>query len=188
MRKLVMLNRTSLDGFFSGLNDEIDWFIHDHELDAAAHQLMNPNTLLMGRKTYEMFKGYWPHVLQDPQASSMDRMIAEELNAMRKIVFSKSLHTLDWQNAELATGNVVDTVRALKNNQGPDITIFGSGSIVQQLAAANLIDEYLVVLTPVILGKGRALFPDVDRASLALSSVQKFPSGNVLLHYAHQPV
>jgi dihydrofolate reductase len=88
MRKVVMLNRISIDGFFAGSNGEIDWFIHDPEVDQAAHEMMQPDTLLLGRLTYQMFESYWPPVARDPNASAEARATANELNQMAKVVFS----------------------------------------------------------------------------------------------------
>jgi len=182
MRKIVMLNRVSLDGFFAGPNGEIDWFIHDPEVDKAAHEMMAPDTLLMGRVTYQMFESYWPPVAADPNAPEGARILANELNQMTKVVFSRTLEDVSWENSKLVKGDVIREVKELKQGKGADITIFGSGSIVQQLANEGLIDEYLIIVTPVVLGNGKALFQDVKKFPLMLLETRNFPSGNVLLH------
>ena len=184
MRKVVMLNRVSIDGFFAGPNGEIDWFIHDPEVDQAAHAMMSPDTLLMGRVTYQMFESYWPLVARDPDAPKDARIVADELNQMNKVVFSNTLAEVTWVNSRLVRNDVVREVRQIKQGTGADITIFGSGTIVQQLAKENLIDEYLITLTPVVIGKGRPLFLDVKRMDLKLLETRAFVSGNLLLHYA----
>ncbi len=183
MRKIVVLNRMSLDGYFAGANGEMDWFIHDFAVDAAAHEMMKPDTLLMGRVTYGLFKAYWPQVKNDPNASKEALATANELDQMHKIVFSRTMDSVDWVNTKLVNSDVVGTVRALKQGAGPDITIFGSGSIVQPLANSGLIDEYLITLTPVVLGDGKALFKDMKHLDLELVEARNFNSGNVLLHY-----
>lgn len=183
MRKVVMLNRISIDGFFAGPNGEIDWFIHDPEVDKAAHELMRPDTLLLGRATYQMFESYWPHVAENPNASKGDRILADELNQMTKVVFSKTLKEVTWMNANLVKGGVTKEVKKLKQGSSADIAIFGSGAIVQQLANERLIDEYLLTVTPVVLGTGRPLFKDVQKIGLELLETRNFNSGNVLLHY-----
>ena len=104
MRKIVMLNRVSVDGFFAGPNGEIDWFIPAPEVDKAAHEAMSPDTLLFGRETYQMFESYWPHVADDPHVSKGDRVLARELSQMTKVVFSKTLKKTTWVNTQL-TGN-----------------------------------------------------------------------------------
>src|SRR5215216_997744 len=152
MRKIVMLNRISLDGFFAGPNGEIDWFIPDPEVDKAAHEMMRPDTLLLGRVTYQMFESHWPQVAKDPNAPEGARTTANELNQMTKMVFSRTLDDVTWENTKLVRGDVIKAVNDLKQGQGADITIFGSGTIVQQLADEGLIDEYLITLTPVVLG------------------------------------
>ncbi len=183
MRKVVMLNRISLDGFFAGPNGEIDWFIHDPDVDRAAHEMMHPDTVLFGRLTYQMFESYWPPVAQDPNAPKEARTLANELNQMTKVVFSNCLEAVAWVNSELVKGAVTKQVRGLKQGDGHDITIFGSGSIVQQLANEGLIDEYLLIVTPVVLGTGKPLFKDVKKLNLELVETREFDSGNVLLHY-----
>ncbi len=186
MRKVVVLNRISVDGFFAGPNGEIDWFVHDPEVDEAAHGMMSPDTLLLGRITYQMFESYWPHVAMDPNANSGARKLAKELDEMTKVVFSTSMNAVSWMNTRLVKEGVTQEVRELRAGSGPDITIFGSGTLIQQLGAERLIDEYLIVVSPVILGKGKPLFKDLGNISLRLMEAKNFKSGNVLLHYASE--
>jgi dihydrofolate reductase len=183
MRKIVMFNRITLDGFFARPNGEIDWFIHDPEVDIARHKMMNPDTFLSGRVTYQMFENYWPNVGRDPNAPQDARKIADELNQMTKVVFSKTLKEVTWENSKLVAGDVVKEASKLKQGNGPDIVIFGSGSIVQQLAGEGLIDEYLIVVTPVVLGTGKTLFQDVEMFNLELLETRNYDTGNVLLRY-----
>jgi dihydrofolate reductase len=183
MRKVTMLNRISLDGFYAGPNGEIDWFIHDPEVDQAAHEMMKPDTLLFGRLTYQMFESYWPPIASDSNAPEEARTLSNELNQMTKVVFSTTLDEATWVNSNLIKGEITKLVRELKQGQGEDITIFGSGSIVQQLAKAGLMDEYLVILTPVILGTGKPLFEGINKQGLRLIDSRVFNSGNLLLHY-----
>ncbi|UKS27805.1 dihydrofolate reductase family protein [Paenibacillus sp. HWE-109] len=183
MRKVIVFNRLSLDGFFTGLNGEIDWFLHDPEVDKAAHEYMHADTLLFGKLTYQMFVSYWPNVATNPNAPEQARALAEELNQMTKVVFSNSLEEATWVNSRLIKDNLVEEVRALKQGDGADITVFGSGTIVQQLVDAGLIDELLIVVTPVVLGTGRGLFDNVGKMNLKLLASRGFGSGNVLLYY-----
>ncbi|MDN4594679.1 dihydrofolate reductase family protein [Polycladomyces subterraneus] len=143
MRKVIMFNRISIDGFFAGLNGEIDWFVNDTEVDKALHEMMQPDTILFGKVTYQMFESFWPHVATDPNAPQEARILANELNQMTKVVFSKTLKEVTWENSKLVKGDVTNEVSRLKQGEGPDIVIFGSGTIVQQLADEGLIDEYL---------------------------------------------
>lgn len=184
MRKIVVFNSVSLDGYYAGPNGEIDWFIHDPEVNIAAHELMNPDTVIFGRVTYQMFEGYWPHVADDPTAPEAARNMADELNQMTKIVFSRTQRDVSWRNSILFNDRLSDQVRSLKGANGEDITIFGSGSIIQQLANEGLIDEYLLAVTPVILGAGKPLFKGVPFEELRLLHSKTYNSGMILLHYA----
>ena len=183
MREVVMLNRVSIDGFFAGPNGEIDWFIHDPEVDKAAHKRGQADTVLFGRTTYQLFESIWPKIAADPKAPEEARNTAKELAQMTKIVFSKTLKEATWENSKLVRGNLAEEVRRLKQKEGPGIIIFGSGTIVQQLTNEGLIDEYLFVVTPVILGAGKSLFAGAKKLNLELSETKNFESGNVLLHY-----
>ena len=183
MRKIVVLNRVSIDGFFAGPNGEIDWFIRDPAVDQAVHGGGQSDALLMGRLTYQMFESYWPHVAKDPNAPEGARVMANELNQMTKVVFSRTLKEVTWENSRLVKGDIAKEVRALKQGDGSGILIFGSGMIIQQLANAGLIDEYLLIVTPVVLGAGKPMFKDVRKNDLKLVASQSFDSGNVLLHY-----
>lgn len=184
MRKIVMFNRVSLDGFFAGINGEKqDWFVQDPEVDEASHNMMKPDTVLLGRVTYQMFESYWPKVASDPNAPKDARKIADELNEMTKVVFSKTLKEVNWVNSKLVKDDIIEEVKKLKQGDGADITMFGSGSIVQQLADKGLIDEYLIAVTPVVLGEGKPLFKDVKTFKLKLLEARSFDSGNVLFHY-----
>lgn len=183
MRKLKMFNRITLDGFFAGPKGEIDWFVHDPKVDAANREIIQADTVLFGSTTFTLFKNTWPPFANDPNAPELMRMTAQKLNEMRKIVFSRSLKEPDWENTELHDSNLVEKVKQLKTGEGADIVIFGSGTIVQQLANEDLIDEYLFCMTPCVLGEGKPLFKNVKQLKLELSSSKSFESGNALLHY-----
>ena len=99
VRKLVMLNRVSLDGYFAGPNGEIDWFIRDPEVDEAAHGVGAADTALFGRVTYQMFENVWPNIAKDPNAPGEARATANELNKMTKVVFSRTMTEVTWENS-----------------------------------------------------------------------------------------
>jgi dihydrofolate reductase len=188
MRKIVMINRISIDGFFAGQNGEIDWFVRDPELDKALHEMgpldaVPPDTVLLGRVTYQLFESVWPQIAADPNSPKEARVTADELNQMTKVVFSKTLKEVSWENTKLVKGNVAKEVDRLKQEKGSDILIFGSGTIVQQLTAVGLIDEYLFAVTPVILGAGKSLFTGVKKRDLELLEARNFKTGNAVLHY-----
>lgn len=183
MRKVVVFNRISLDGFFAGPNGEIDWMIHDPKVDEVSHTRMNADTLLLGRITYQMFASYWPLVLENPASDPNSRKLAMELNTMDKHVFSHTLKEVSWENSTLHQGEIINIVSQLKSGSGADITIFGSGSLIQQLSSAGLIDEYLLIISPVILGKGKSFFFGDPITFLKQQYAANFPSGNSLIHY-----
>lgn len=182
MRKVIMFNRISVDGFFAGLDNDIDWFIHDPAVDIEAHKLMNPDTMLIGRKTYQMFESFWPGIASDESASEHLRNISKELNEMIKVVFSGSLNQVTWENSILIKVNIFEEVRKIKQSGGSDIVIFGSGSLVRQLSAEGLIDEYIFVISPIALGKGKSFFPETGIKLELLNSIS-FKSGHTLIHY-----
>ncbi len=141
------------------------------------------DTLLFGRITYELFEGFWPTAADDPNVSPDDKIIADRINAWKKYVFSKSLTKVTWNNAELVKSDLVEKVKKLKAQSGSDIVIYGSGTIVSQLTDAGLIDEYQLMVNPVILGKGKSLFKDAQMKTLNRTGVREFAAGNVLLTY-----
>jgi dihydrofolate reductase len=184
MRKIIVFNRVSIDGFFAGPNGEShEWFINDPKVDKAAHEMMNPDTILFGRETYEIFEDFWPGQLKDKDAPKELKNTARELNGMTKLVFSRRLKKVSWENSELMHGDLIKEVKKLKHGKGADIVIFGSGTIIQQLTEEKLIDEYLLVVTPVVLGTGISFFKNVRKFDLELFKTKSFKSGNVMLHY-----
>jgi len=190
MKKIVMINWISVDGFFAGPNGEIDWIVRDPEVDKALHEprsdqreAAGSDTMLLGNVTYTMFENSWPQIAKDPNAPEELHQLADEVIGMTKIIFSQSRKEVTWENSRLFHGNLLEEVARLKQGQGSPILIFGSGTIVQQLSNARLIDEYLIVVTPVVLGKGKPLFKNVDKLNLRLLQVRYFNSANVLLRY-----
>lgn len=182
MRKLHVFNNVSLDGFFTDANSDMSWaHKHDEEWNAFASSNASGNgELLFGRVTYEMMAAFWP----TPQAAAMLPKVAEGMNAMRKNVFSRTLDNVTWQNTALRKGDLVAEVTKLKSESGPDMVILGSGSIVSQLTQARLIDEYQLVVNPIVLGKGRTLFETVqDRVGVKITKSRSFQNGNVVLWY-----
>lgn len=183
MRKLTAFNNVALDGYFAGAEGDLDWTKDkdDPEFDAfVADNARGGGELLFGRVTYELMAGYWP----TPLARRNDPVVAERINSLPKIVFSRTLDKASWNNTRLLKGDLKAEVRALKDDAGPDIAILGSGSIVAQLASERLIDEYHVVLNPVVLGKGRTLFEGLqDRIRMKLTKTRTFASGKVFLCY-----
>jgi dihydrofolate reductase len=184
MRKLVVFNNLTLDGYFTGADGDFRW-AHEGSDDAEFNAFVAENArgggeLLFGRITYELMAAYWP----TPMAAKNDPVVAERMNKMPKIVCSRSLVKPSWSNTTLTKGDLVSEVRKIKSAPGEGIAILGSGSIVAQLAPHGLIDEYRLVVNPVILGGGRTLFEGVkNRLNLKLMSSRTFRNGKVFLSY-----
>jgi dihydrofolate reductase len=167
----------SLDGYFEGPNHELDWFVTDEEFfDYARNMLNSVDTILFGRLTYEMMAGYWPSAPPDE--------IAEKMNSLPKIIFSSTLSKLEWNNSRLINGNAVEEVYRLKQQQGGDMVVLGSATLASSLLQADLIDEYRVIVNPVLVGSGNSLFRGIkEMVKLKLLGVRPFASGVVMLSY-----
>lgn len=183
MRKLMVFNLMSLDGYFTGENGDLRWAhrAQDPEWqDFVSGNAQQDAALVFGRVTYDMMKSYWP----TPAAREQQPAVAERMNALPKIVFSRSLRTASWSNTTVVQGDPAGTIRELKNTPGADFVLMGSGTIVAQLAEAGLVDEYQFVVVPVVLGKGRTMFDGVKHAPpLAPIRSRTFKNGNLLLCY-----
>jgi dihydrofolate reductase len=133
MRKIIMLNRISIDGFFAGPNGEsYEWFVMDTKVDKASRNIVGEaDTGLFGWVTYQIFENHWPRVAADPKAPKEEKAVANELNEMTKVVFSKTLKEVTWENSELVKGDLAKEVRKLKQEEGTGTLIFDSGTIIQ---------------------------------------------------------
>jgi dihydrofolate reductase len=181
MRRLIVFNLVTLDGYFTGENGDISWHMVDDEFQELAQAASNSgNTLLFGRKTYQLMESYWP----TPEALKDDPIVAKGMNAASKIVFSRTLTTVEWDNTRLVKDDLPGEVRKMKQGSGKDLTVLGSGSIVSQLAQEGLIDEYQFLVNPIVIGKGRTMFEGIrDKIALKLTKTRIFGNGNVLLTY-----
>ncbi len=181
MRRLTVFNLVTLDGYFAGQGGDISWHNVDAEFQELAKAVSHSgNTLLFGRVTYELMASFWP----TPEAIRTDPIVASGMNKAEKIVFSRTLEKVGWNNTRLVKTDMAAEVRRLKQGPGKDLTVLGSGSIVAQLAQEGLIDEYNILLNPVAIGKGKTMFEGVrDRLTLKLTKTRVFGNGNVLLTY-----
>ena len=181
MRKVIVSNMITLDGFLAGPDGDIDWHIADADFnDYALDMFKSVDTLLFGRVTYQLMASYWP----TPSATTDDPIIADKMNNLAKIVFSKTLTKADWNNSRLAKGDISEEVKKLKQQPGKDMVIFGSSSLVSALTPPRLIDEYRLIVNPVILGSGLPEFTGIkDRVQLQLVEARAFRAGTVLLRY-----
>jgi dihydrofolate reductase len=196
MRRIVMFNRVSADGYFAGPDGSLDWVVPDDQLDAeGAGGIPGSGAILFGRRTYEMFEAFWPHALDDSptapdphgpvrRSAAMKRM-AIWINEATKVVFSRTLKDVTWANSDLRHELEPSEIDAMKAQPGKDMMVFGAGSIVSQLTEHGLIDEYQFVVSPILLGDGRSLISGVtNNLRLELLELKKYDSGNVMLRYA----
>jgi dihydrofolate reductase len=187
MRKIVVSMNVTLDGFMAGPNCELDWHFQNWSADmahSACEQLSQADTIVLGRITYDAMARYWPARSIDLTFAREDIDFAEMMNNYTKIVFSKTLKALSWNNSKLATGDLRDEINALKKQAGKDVIIYGSGKLVSSLIALRLVDEYQIWIHPILLGKGKPLFKSLtDNLNLKLSRSKTFHSGVVMLDY-----
>jgi len=182
MRRLTAFEQVSVDGFFTDAKGDMSWA---HKQDPewnefAASNAKGGGMLVFGRVTYEMMAAFWP----TPAAQKANAAVAEGMNTMPKIVFSRTLDKAAWSNTTVVKTDPAAAVRKMKKEPGPDMVILGSGTIVSQLAQADLIDAYQIVVDPIVLGRGRTLFEGVkDKIALKRTATRAFGNGNVVLDY-----
>ena len=195
MRRIVMFNRVTADGYFAGSDGSLDWVVPEEELDRGATEAMaGTGTVLFGRRTYEQFEGFWPKVLDEthtapdphsPRRSPEMLAMARWLDDADKLVFSKTRKEVTWRNSRLLPELEPREIEAMKSEPGEEMMVFGSGSIVSQLTQHGLIDEYRFIVSPVLIGSGQPLLSGVSkRLPLDLLDATDYPSGNVMLRYA----
>lgn len=188
MRKLFTFMSVSLNGFFEGPNHDLSWTNVDEEFNRfAIDQLRRVDTILFGRRSYQDFEDYWPNAAKDPNTSSDNLEIANLINNMNKVVFSRTLPSVaekeNWRNVKLIRDVHADEIKRWKEQPGKDMFAVSNGLIVS-LAKKGLIDEFQIMVDPIVLGKGTPLFEGItDQLSLRLTQTRTFKSGNVLLTY-----
>jgi dihydrofolate reductase len=182
MRKLTVFNHMTLDGYFADSNGDMSWA---HRQDPEWNEFVTGNAagggmLLFGRVTYQMMASFWP----TPAASQAMPAVAQRMNSLPKVVFSRTLSEAVWQNTKLVKDDLAAAVRRLKGEPGGDMVVLGSGSIVAQLAQAGLVDEFQVVLNPLVLGQGKSMFSGAHaKLTLLKAKTRTFGNGNMLLCY-----
>lgn len=190
MRRLVMNEFLSVDGVMQGPGspdeDRDGGFAHggwqvpyfDEGLLASAQEGMaETDAYLFGRRTYQVMAAHWPN-------APADDPFGGHLNRTKKYVASRTLSSVEWQNSELLDGDVADAVARLKEGPGGTISVLGSGNLVQTLLAHDLVDEFGLIVSPLVIGSGKRLFRDYDQVrKLELIRTTSTPKGNVLMNY-----
>ncbi len=185
MRKLILEEWISLDGYAEDKNGKLDFFPSTEAnqfSDRDQLQFLDRiDTMLLGRKTYELFAGFWPEATIDTE------IIADKLNSLDKYVFSNTLKKAPWgkfPEAKIVTGDAVSAVKKLKQQNGKDLVLWGSISLAQDLIKARLIDEFHLQVCPVATGGGHLLFPDLAQyENFELTDIRKYDTGVVFLNY-----
>jgi dihydrofolate reductase len=183
VRKVIYFVHASLDGFIDGPNGEFDWAAMGPELSAYSFGLNDrSDTFLYGRPVWDMMAGFWPHA-ESMSDDEHDLAFAPIWREKAKVVFSRTLEKADW-NTRVISENIAEEVAALKSQPGGDLLLMGGSTLAAALTAFGLIDEYHVVVHPVVLGGGKPLFrTPKDRINLRLVESRTFDSRSVLLRY-----
>ncbi|MGH7719276.1 MAG: dihydrofolate reductase family protein [Gemmatimonadaceae bacterium] len=185
MRKVILQEWVTIDGFAAGPNGELDFFASSVLNEGSDRDLLRfidtVDTILLGAVTYRLFVDFWPTATTD------DEIIADKLNATPKIVFSQTLDRAPWGKwgeAKVVKTSAAEEINELKRRPGKDMVLWGSISLAQSLMKEGLIDECHLRVCPVALGKGRRLFPDdVSTIDMKLLETRAYESGLVLLRY-----
>lgn len=185
MRKLFLFMMISLDGYMEGPDHDLSWHTVDEEFnDFADKQLHEVDTILFGRRTYQLMENFWP----TKQGLEDDPVIAKLMNETPKVVVSKSLEkvveTDVWKNVTLIKDTVAEKIQKLKNEEGKSIAVLGSNNLCVTLLKEGLLDEIRIMISPVVIGKGTPLFVGIqERQNFSLVNSRTFKNGNVLLIY-----
>lgn len=182
MRKLTAFIFTTLNGFYKGEKNDISWHGHGKEESEFSEEMLKQNNILLfGRKTYENMLAFWP----TPAAKEHFPEVARGMNSAEKIVFSNSLKKANWKNTKVIGGDIVTQTKELKQSKGKDLTILGSGTIIDLFTNHRLIDEYQVMIDPVVIEKGTSVFSGTKyMLNLRLTEVKTFTSGVIILYYS----
>lgn len=187
MRNIFLFMMVSVDGYFEGPNHDISWHNVDEEFNTFVHEQNTSaliDTVLFGHRTYDLMASVWPK----EQGMKADAETARFLNETRKIVATRTPFTAEWGPTTVVSGNVVAEIARLKAQPGKNMVILGSNELCVSLMERDLVDEFRLMVSPVALGAGTALFAGLSkRVKLSLTSTREFRSGNVLNCYRLAP-
>jgi len=185
LRKIYLFMMVSLDGYFEGPKHDLSWHNVDKEFNAFANrQLKETSTLLLGRRTYQLFADFWPAAAKNPRMPKDVLLTGRLMNKMKKVVFSRTLKRAGWENTRLVSGGAFREVAKLKREPGKDIAILGSNNLCVSLMEKGLVDEFRLMVNPVAIERGTPLFKGAKRrVKLKLIRAKTFKNGNILLYY-----
>jgi dihydrofolate reductase len=177
MRKLIVYEYMTLDGVVEAPEKWQFSYLSDDVAEVIQSQILEADAILLGRVTYDIFAASWP------SRTNNEFGVADKLNSAPKFVVSSTLDRVEWNNSTLIRGNVVEEITRLKLQPDGNMAIIGSASLIQSLVEHDLIDEYRLMVYPVVLGSGKRLFPEGNNLALRLVDANVFSSGVVLLRY-----
>ena len=177
MRKLIVNEMLTLDGVMESPEKWSAPYQNDEIAKVNQAGMRASDATLLGRVTYEIFAAFWPHQTDDKTG------IKDYLNNVPKFVVSSTLKKADWVNTTILSGLLVEEITKLKQQPGKDIVVTGSATLAQSLMQADLVDEYSLLVFPIVLGSGKRLFKDGDQTNLKLVESKVFSSGVALLRY-----
>ena len=182
MAKIFLFMMVTADGYFEGQDHDITWHNTDDEFEEFANaQLDDVETVILGKRTYDLFEEFWP----SDYAKKHEPETAKRMAAKRKMVFSHEDFKPKWENVEVVTNNVATLINDLRDQSDKDIALLASSNLCETLFKNNLIDELRLMVNPVILGKGTQLFSGLGQTvPLKLKSSRVFENGNVLNIYS----
>ncbi len=190
MRKVIVAMQVTLDGFIEGPNGELDWAMKEDDETWQDHfdLMRSVDTLLLGRVMYPAYEKYWLAAPTNPSSTKNEIEYARIADKVQKIVFSKTLEKVEWKTTRIVRDHIAEEILKMKQQSGKDMVILGGAGLVSTFMNLGLIDEYHLVVNPVVLGGGKRLFKDVkERHKLKLINAKTFRSGKVVLHYSKGP-
>ena len=175
MRRLFAHVFVSLDGFIEGPDPELNWFVTDEEVEEHIENVLDSiDAMIYGRAAYLSMVTYWP---------SATGRFAHKMHEIPKIILSNTLKKVEWNNATLIKDNAAEEIAKLKQQSGKDLVVFGGAGVISSLTKMGLIDEYHLLINPILLGRGKPLFKENKLALMTLLDTRTFPCGDVLLKY-----
>jgi dihydrofolate reductase len=190
MRKVILAMQVTLDGFIEGPKGEVDWAMkEDEETWKYVFDVQrSADTLLLGRVMYPGFEKYWLAARTNPSSTKNEIEYARLADTMQKIVFSKTLKKVEWKTTRIVKDHIAEEIQRMKQQPGKDMVLLGGAGLASSFMNLGLIDEYHLIVNPLILGGGKPLFKDVkERHKLKLINTKTFKSGKVVLHYGKAP-